>query len=108
MIANVPREALLKAMEEFDKELRDTEEWSSWEQKGTYKYAIVHDGRRYPVKQIISMATGESKTNFSGGFEANSYVSKRGLFVVTLQNGTTEVDALNIRDGLEEILTRSW
>ena len=90
-------------MKEFDKELRDTEEWFGWEQKGTYKYAIVHDGRRYPVKQIISMATGETKASFSGGFEANSYVSKRGLSVVAL-NGTTEGDILNIRDGLEEIL----
>jgi hypothetical protein len=99
LISDVPREALLEAMEEFDKELRDTEEWSGWEQKGTYKYAIVNDGQHYPVKQIISMATGEPKTNFSGGYEANSYVSKRGLSIVALQNGTTE-----IRDGLEEIL----
>jgi 5-methylcytosine-specific restriction protein B len=99
LISDVPREALLEAMEEFDKELRDTEEWSAWEQKGTYKYAIVHDGQHYPVKQIISMATGEPKTNFSGGFEANSYVSKRDLSIVALQNGRTE-----IHDGMEEIL----
>jgi len=104
MIPDVPREMLLRAMEKFDKELRDTEEWSGWEQKSPYKYAIAHEGRRYPVKQIISMATGESKTNFSGGFEANSYVSKRGLSVVALQNGETEIDASNKRDGLEEIL----
>jgi hypothetical protein len=101
VIPNVTREALLKAMEEFDKELRDTEEWFGWEQKGTYSYAIVRDDHRYPVKQIISMVTGEPKTNFSGGFEANHYVSKRGLSVAALQNGTTE-----IRDGLEEILAR--
>jgi hypothetical protein len=67
LISDVPRKALLEAMEEFDKELRGTEEWSGWEQKGTYKYAIVHDGQHYPVKQIISMATGEPKTTFSGG-----------------------------------------
>ncbi len=74
-------------MEEFDTELRDSEEWSSWEEKGPYKYAIVHNGRYYPIKQIISMATGEPKTDFSGGFEANSYVSKRGFSIVALQNG---------------------
>jgi len=101
---DVSREALLGAMEEFDKELRDTEEWSGWEQKGTYKYAIVHGDRRYPVKDIMGAATGEPRTNFSGGFEANSYVFKRGLSVVTLQSGTTVVDSLNIRDELEEIL----
>lgn len=41
MITDVPRAALLEAMEEFDKELRDTEEWSGWEEKGTYKYATA-------------------------------------------------------------------
>ena len=106
MIPDVSREALLGATEEFDKELRDTEEWSGWEEKGIYKYAIVHEGQHYPVKQIISMATGEPKTNFSGGFEANAYVSKRGLSVVSLQSGTTVVDSLTIRDSLEAILTR--
>jgi hypothetical protein len=44
LISDVPREALLEAVEEFDTELRDTEEWVGWEQKGTYKYAIVHEG----------------------------------------------------------------
>jgi MrcB-like, N-terminal domain/AAA domain (dynein-related subfamily) len=104
LIPDVSREVLLEAMEEFDKALRDTEEWSGWEQKGTYKYAIVHDDKHYPVKQLISMATGEPKANFSGGFEANSYVSKRGLSVVALQNGTPEAEGVSIRDGLEEIL----
>src|SRR5215212_3704651 len=89
-------------MEDFDKELRDTKEWSSWEQKGTYKYAIVRDGQRYPVKQIISMATGEPKTSFSGGYEANSYVNKRGLSTVPLES--EKANGLNIRDDLEEIL----
>jgi hypothetical protein len=63
----------------------------------------VHDGQRYPVKQIIRMATGV--TNFSGGDEANNYVAKRGLSVATLE-GETEVNSLSIRHGLEEILAR--
>jgi 5-methylcytosine-specific restriction enzyme B len=102
MIPSVSREKLLEAMEEFDKELRSTDEWSSWKQKGTYKYAIVHDGHHYPVKQIISMATGEPKSSFSGGYEANNYVSKRGLSTVSLEDDNTT--GLSIRDGLEEIL----
>ena len=102
MIPDVSREVLRGAMEEFDKELRDIEEWFGWEQRGTHKYAITHEGRRYPVKQIIRMATGE--TDFSGGYEANSYVSKRGFSVVALQNEGTGAEAPSIRDGLEEIL----
>lgn len=104
VIPNVPPEKLLEAMEKFDEELRDTDNWSSWEQNGAYKHAILHSDRHYPVKQIISMATGEPKTNFSGGIEANSYASKRGLVTVPLQDEKTEVNGLSIRDGLEEIL----
>jgi MrcB-like, N-terminal domain/AAA domain (dynein-related subfamily) len=103
MLPNVSREKLLEAMETFDKELRDTDRWADWEQKGPHKYAIEYEGFRYPVKQIIRTATGE--TDFSGGYEANNYVSKRGLHVVTLQKGETEAEDMNIRDGLEEILT---
>ena len=69
MLPSVPREKLLEAMEEFDKELRDTDGWSDWEKRGNHKYAIPNEGLRYPVKQIIRMATGE--TDFSGGYEAN-------------------------------------
>jgi hypothetical protein len=36
-------------MDEFDKQLHATEQWSDWEQSGTHKYAIAHGGRRYPV-----------------------------------------------------------
>ena len=86
MIPDVPQKKLLKAMEEFDKELRGTGEWSNWEQKDPYKYVITYDNKLYPVEQIVSMATGEPKTNFSGGYEANSYVIKKDFSVVPLKN----------------------
>ena len=54
----VATEALADAMARFDRDFRDATEWASWEQNKAYLYAIEHDGRRYPVKQIISMATG--------------------------------------------------
>jgi hypothetical protein len=46
--------------------------------------SIAHDGQRYPVKFIISLATGAGVHTFSGGQEANGYVTKRGLTVVDL------------------------
>ncbi len=103
MITNVPSEKLLEAMEQFDEESRGTKEWSNWEQNGTHKYAIVHDGKRYPVKQIIRMATGEK--NFSGGDEANSFVTKRGFSVASLQDDIGE-DSTDMRHGFEKILSR--
>jgi 5-methylcytosine-specific restriction enzyme B len=104
MIPDVSRTKLLQAIEEYDTNLRDTPEWANWESKDTYKYAIVHDDKRYPVKQIIRMATGA--TVFSGGEEANNYVTKRGLSVVPLENAGAEQDSLGLRDRLEEILAK--
>ena len=77
MIPDVSQTKLLQAIEEYDTSLRDAPEWAEWESKGTYKYAIVHDDKRYPVKQIIRMATGA--TDFGGGDEANNYVTRRGF-----------------------------
>ena len=65
MIPDVSRTKLLQAMEEYDTGLRDVPEWANWESKDTYKYVIVQNGQRYPVKQIIRMATGA--TDFNGG-----------------------------------------
>jgi hypothetical protein len=62
-------------MHQFDRELRRNIGWSNWEQNGVHKYAIEWNGLRYPVKQIIRMATGA--TDFGGGAEANSYVQAR-------------------------------
>jgi len=104
MIPDVSRTKLLQAIKEYDTSLRDTPEWANWESKDTYKYAIVHDDKRYPVKQIIRMATGA--TDFSGGEEANNYVTKRGLSIVPLENASAEKDSLGLRDRLEEILAK--
>jgi MoxR-like ATPase len=54
---------------------------------------LIENGKEYPVKQIIRMATGFR--DFSGGDEANSYLRGRGFHV-------TELNA--IQDGLDEIL----
>ena len=78
MIPDVSRTKLLQAIEEYDTSLRDNPEWANWESKDTYKYAIVHDDKRYPVKQIISMATGA--TDFNGGKKLTT-TSPRGDFL---------------------------
>jgi hypothetical protein len=59
-------------MERFDSELRDTADWADWEENRADRYAIEHDERRYPVKQIISTATGIPVSDFSGGQAAGN------------------------------------
>lgn len=78
---------LHSAMAHFDKELLDTPEWADWQTNRAHHYAIVHDGQRYPVKQIVTMATRAPVSDFSGGKstgQANAYVSSRGIKVVEL------------------------
>src|SRR2546428_14118513 len=74
-------------MDEFDAKERNAAEWSGWEQNANYEHAIVRDGKRYPVKHIVSIATGVPKTEFSGGPEANSYVEKLGFAVEPVRSG---------------------
>jgi len=57
MIPETTRNSVLQATERFDKELRDSQEWRDWERQESHKYAIEHEGRRYPVKKIVSIAT---------------------------------------------------
>ncbi len=86
-IPTASRTDLLRAIERFDRELRHTEEWRDWLQYASHSYAIDHNGRRYPVKGIIRIATGAESVSFNGGYEANSYVMKRGFTVVKISTG---------------------
>lgn len=88
MIPETTRTALLSALEQFDREFRDTEAWKVWESNKAHKYAIQHQGIHYPVKQIISLATGFPTTDFSGGVgagQANQYVERYNFTVVPLR-----------------------
>lgn len=60
-------QALQEAMDTFDKELRGTPLWERWQEDETYKYAIERHGKLYPVKKIVSLATGIAVDQFSGG-----------------------------------------
>ncbi len=81
MIPDVKKSEILVALQLFDVELRNTAEWIGWEDKGTQKYAIEHEGRRYSPKKIISMATGIGRNEFNGGHESNSYLEKKGFAI---------------------------
>jgi hypothetical protein len=63
------RHDLFLAMARFDQEFRDTEEWSRWEQNKAHRYAIRHDEKLYPVKQIVSLATGVPVTERTDGID---------------------------------------
>ncbi len=82
---NATYQQVLNAISEFDSHLKQFPEWSSWVDNQNYKYAIFHAGEIYPVKQIVSMATGLPKTDFSGGNESNDFLTGLGFNIVPLR-----------------------
>lgn len=85
----VSTEDLHAALAQFDRDFRHTPEWAGWEQNKAHLYAIQHQENRYPVKQIVSMATGLAVSEFSGGQGsggANAYVTSLGFTVVKLKS----------------------
>ncbi len=79
---------VLAALEQFDRELRPTAQWTNWDRKAAQRFAIAHDnGKRYPPKKIISLATGAGVHTFSGGTEANNWLHARGFTIVDLKAG---------------------
>lgn len=99
MIGIATQAELYQAMERFDSELRSSDEWQHWDSSPSHRYAIEHLGKTYPVKRIISLATGTPVSEFSGGREANSFVERLGLKVVQLRH-----DFSGLRDQLASIL----
>src|SRR5688500_18365550 len=104
MIPETTREAVLEAIERFDRELRESPEWANWDQKDSHKYAIDHAGHRYPVKKIVSLATNTPVGSFSGGEEANTFFSKLGFTVVPLRESAQA--ETSIQSLLEQILAQ--
>ncbi len=78
---HVTREKILAAMNDFDLHYRLDEQDS-----GT-KYAVEHDGKRYPPKRLLELATGVSRTRFSGGERTNSVYRGLGFEVLELADG---------------------
>ena len=85
VLPDVTRDDVLKAFVKFDRELRGNENWANWETKESQKYAIEHEGRRYPPKMILALAAGVPVGNFSGGLHgANRVIEGHGFRIIPL------------------------
>src|SRR5690349_3888911 len=97
-----------EALATFDGELRDTSEWANWEANQNYRFAIEANGRRYPVKQILAMASGQPINSFSGGVEgANKVLVDKGFRVVSLHPPVVQDQQpmTRFREALQRILS---
>lgn len=87
MIRNSSAEQITEALVRFDRDHRDQADWADWTQNRSHKYAIQSDDKLYPVKFVISLATGQPTSEFSGGDkpgQAAHYVAERGFEIVRL------------------------
>jgi AAA domain (dynein-related subfamily)/EVE domain len=114
-IPDVSPAAVQEAMDRFDKALRNTPSWANWQQDETYRYAIEQNSRYYPVKQIVSLATGIPVGEFHGGDQANGYVEARGFKVVALPREETRTwifqanpEVYDVRAAIRKLREIAW
>jgi len=85
-IPNVDRTRVERAIAEYD---RKGVEYN-W---NVNKFALMFNGRPYPPKIIVSMATGLPTTGFSGGdgsSGANTWLRKRGFEIASVPKAKPE------------------
>lgn len=86
VLPDVERAVVEDTLRRFDANLREQQDWSKWQTSAAQKYALVHEGLRYPPKKIISLATGVPVSKFSGGRQSNEYLKNRGFEIVAIDN----------------------
>jgi hypothetical protein len=93
MLPRLSRLAVLAAICQFDTELRATEAWAGWEANRAHRWAIEHEGQRYPVKQIAALASSLPASAFSGGEALNTRLARLGFTIVALQPASEASEA---------------
>ncbi len=85
------RETVIKAMEEFDRNLRSVaypEGWKGWTSRDNHKYAIRYNNELYPVKKIYAMATGQEVSEFVTT-PARNQLTRLNFEIILLPDATT-------------------
>lgn len=78
----VTREAVLRALKQFEQDYPDTNDYDNWLDKKSYKYAVQFNGRLFPCKYILSEAARISTKEFTGGKQTNRVFQALGFEVV--------------------------
>src|SRR5262245_18403155 len=97
-IADCDAADIRAAMARFDADMRTSPEWAKWDEKKNHKFAFLEQGRRYPMKEIISMASGTPKDDFSGGEETIRCAKKLGFDVEALHLPSEGETAIALHD----------
>ena len=82
---DVSKHDILKAIAQFDREFPKTNDYDRWLDKRSYKYALEYEGRCYPPKKIMSMATAMPRSCFYGGWHSygvNEYFERKDFKII--------------------------
>ncbi|MEE4665966.1 HNH endonuclease signature motif containing protein [Pseudomonas alliivorans] len=85
-IPAVEKKAIERALRKFDTEFRLQPEWAAWDSNGSHKFAILVEGKSYPAKEIVSLATNMAVKDFTRGMPTNGYLRARGFKVIDLRS----------------------
>ena len=81
----VSRRDVLDALADFDRVYPNTRQFDNWLEKKNHKWAIEYEGKLYPVKYILSKASGVHVNRFYGGSNpgcANHLLGRLGFQIV--------------------------
>jgi hypothetical protein len=78
----VTRDAVLRALRQFEKDYPEANDYDHWLDMATYKYAVQFNGRLFPPKYILSEASGFPTQQLNGGEPTNSVFRALGFEVV--------------------------
>lgn len=76
------RDQVLVALRDFDAVYPDANDYDTWREKKTYHYALVYREHLYPPKHILSVVSGISTEEFSGGEQTNRVFRQLGFEVI--------------------------
>ena len=79
---NITDQDILRTLKNFDTRYTNTNDYDSWLDKETYKYAVLYADRLYPCKYILSQAAGIPTSEFSGGEQTNRVFRDLGFTVI--------------------------
>lgn len=82
------RDQVLGAIAQFDRELRSEPPYLDWESNGNFEWVLTHRDGRYPIKELISLASGVPRAKFSGGPKAVHAMGDLGFVVEALPDRT--------------------
>jgi hypothetical protein len=93
-IPQVSTADILQAIRQYEAQSEASNVLTNWQKNKAYKFGLSHEGKLYPMKAIISLATGRDVSSFSGGPESIKYIRKLGFSVEPLQlPGESEIKA---------------